>query len=405
MIQIDVLSFVRKLLSLYSVPTYIISPPFENLDNIDLGLRKNILKNFNIESLTKNLVYNCKDNTVYYLTDNYYCSYCFMKLPQKDFGDKTYLIIGPYRFEEIDSTRFMQISESLKFPLQIAKQMEEYYNCVIFIPYETEFKAVIIALASEIFGEDDKFEIGLSENSLWNDKGYLDYTDSDKPFLYANLIEERYAIENKLLHYVSCGNTVNALNIVSMLKIPQRFDDPIRDIKNKLIILNSLLRKAVEAGYVHPIHIDKVSGEFAKKIEAITSIKNSENIRYEMIRKYCMLVKNYSLKGYSIIVQKAINYIELNLSYDLSLKTISNVLDINASYLSTLFKKETNFTLTEYVHKKRVERSLFFLNTTNMQIQNIASYVGILDVNYFTKIFKRYVGKTPKEYRDMISSS
>lgn len=405
MIQIDVLSFVRKLLSLYSVPTYIISPPFENLDNIDLGLRKNILKNFNIESLTKNLVYNCKDNTVYYLTDNYYCSYCFMKLPKEEFNDKTYLIIGPYRFEEIDSTRFMQISENLKFPLQIAKQMEEYYNCVIFIPYETEFKAVIIALASEIFGGDDKFEIELGENSLWNDKGYLDYTDSEKPFLYANLIEERYAIENKLLHYVSCGNAVNALNVVSMLKIPQRFDDPIRDIKNKLIILNSLLRKAVEAGYVHPIHIDKVSGEFAKKIEAITYIKNSENIRYEMIRKYCMLVKNYSLKGYSIIVQKAINYIELNLSYDLSLKTISKVLDINASYLSTLFKKETNFTLTEYVHKKRVERSLFFLNTTNMQIQNIASYVGILDVNYFTKIFKRYVGKTPKEYRDMISSS
>ena len=59
-------------------------------------------------------------------------------------------------------------------------------------------------------------------------------------------------------------------------------------------------------------------------------------------------------------------------------------------------------TLTDYVNNKRVEHALFLLNTTTMQIQAIAQHCGIPDVNYFTKTFKKHIGKTPKEYRDSV---
>ena len=65
-------------------------------------------------------------------------------------------------------------------------------------------------------------------------------------------------------------------------------------------------------------------------------------------------------------------------------------------------KKETGSTLTEYVNRKRVEHAIFLLNSTNLQIQEIAAACGIPDVNYFTKIFKKQVGNTPKEYREKI---
>lgn len=109
------------------------------------------------------------------------------------------------------------------------------------------------------------------------------------------------------------------------------------------------------------------------------------------------------MKGYSLLVQKVITRIDSDLTTDLSLKTQAHLLDVNPSYLSTLFKKETGLTLTDYVNKKRVENAVFLLNTTTMQIQTIAQYCGIADVNYFTKIFKKYIGKTPKEYRGDIS--
>ena len=52
--------------------------------------------------------------------------------------------------------------------------------------------------------------------------------------------------------------------------------------------------------------------------------------------------------------------------------------------------------------EKLFDQAIFLLNSTSMQIQTIALYCGIPDVNYFTKTFKKYIGKTPREYRDNI---
>ena len=87
---------------------------------------------------------------------------------------------------------------------------------------------------------------------------------------------------------------------------------------------------------------------------------------------------------------------------DLSLNTQAKLLDVNPSYLSTVFKKETGHTLTEYVTGKRIKHAVFLLNSTNLQIQTIAQYCGIPDICYFTKIFKKQIGKTPTEYRNIL---
>ena len=166
--------------------------------------------------------------------------------------------------------------------------------------------------------------------------------------------------------------------------------------------MNTLLRKAAENGSVHPIHIDRVSSDFAKKIELQTSEKGVSTLIKEMARKYTLLVKNHSMQGYSTLVRKALIQIDSDLSADLTLRTLSALLDVNPSYLSTVFKKETGQTLTEYVTGKRIEHAIFLLNCTNMQIQTIAQYCGIPDICYFTKIFKKIVGKSPSEYKNTI---
>lgn len=168
--------------------------------------------------------------------------------------------------------------------------------------------------------------------------------------------------------------------------------------------MNTLLRKGAEQGTVHPIHIDRVSSEFARKIEGVSSQEGGKNLMQEMIRKYGLLVKNYSMKDYSLLVQKVITRIDTDLTADQSLNMHAKILNISPSYLSTLFRKETGITLTEYVNRKRVEYGVLLLNTTNMQIQTIAQHCGISDINYFTRIFKKYIGKTPKEYRNSIGS-
>lgn len=120
----------------------------------------------------------------------------------------------------------------------------------------------------------------------------------------------------------------------------------------------------------------------------------------DMVKEYCLLVKKHSSNNYSLPIQRVITYIDTDLTADLSLKALSDSLNINSSYLSTLFKKETGMTLTNYVNKKRIEHAVYLLSSTDMQIQNIAQYCGIPDVNYFTKIFKKVMNKTPSEFKE-----
>lgn len=219
-------------------------------------------------------------------------------------------------------------------------------------------------------------------------------------------IETGYMLENKIMLAISQGQTQKAELLFAQLcehNQKQKRAGSIQEYKNECIVMNTLFRKAAESSDVHPIHIDSLSTKLTQKIEQISSGSASQKLQSEMIHKYCILVKNHSLQGYSILIRQVLTRIDSDLTADHSLRTQAKLLNINSSYLSTLFKKEVGITLTDYVNTKRVEHAIFLLNTTTLQIQAIARHCGILDVNYFTKTFKRHIGKTPKEYRDSIA--
>ena len=106
------------------------------------------------------------------------------------------------------------------------------------------------------------------------------------------------------------------------------------------------------------------------------------------------------MKNYSPPVQKAILYIDADLTADLSLSALAGAQNISPSYLSSLFRQETGQTLTDHVNHKRIKQAMQLLSTTHLQVQTVAQHCGILDVHYFSKVFKKYAGQTPKQYRE-----
>lgn len=118
-----------------------------------------------------------------------------------------------------------------------------------------------------------------------------------------------------------------------------------------------------------------------------------------MFEEYCQLVRENSAREYSPLVQRAVLYVDVNMDQNLSLKALAAAQNVNASYLSARFRKETGQTLTEYVNQKRMQYAGRLLTNTRLQIQTIAQHCGMTDVNYFSKLFKKYMGKTPGEYR------
>ena len=124
----------------------------------------------------------------------------------------------------------------------------------------------------------------------------------------------------------------------------------------------------------------------------------------EMFVAYCQLVKKFSSKNYSPLIQQTMIHIDSDLDGDLSLEVLAKKLNVNGSYLSSLFKKEMGQTLTDYITAKRMTLAMKLLGTTQMQIQMVAQICGIPDVNYFTKKFKKATGRTPKEYRQALET-
>ena len=214
--------------------------------------------------------------------------------------------------------------------------------------------------------------------------------------------EANYEKEKQLMKAVSQGNLHLVTAVASSVYnngTEQRLPDSLRDRKNYLIILKTLLRKAAEHGNVHPLHIHQLTSKYAKRIEETRSLKESLQLQENMIRDYCILVNKHSLSQYSYYVGKAITIINYDLTADLSLHSISSQLNVNSSYLSNLFHKECNCTLTEYVNRKRITHAVSMLKNTDKLIQDIASDCGFQDTTYFIRLFKKQFGCTPLQYR------
>ncbi|WP_368282646.1 helix-turn-helix transcriptional regulator, partial [Enterocloster lavalensis] len=166
-----------------------------------------------------------------------------------------------------------------------------------------------------------------------------------------------------------------------------------------LIILNTLCRKAVQKGHVHPYYIDELSTQFAIRINQSRSMTDLDAIDNEMIHKYCLLVRNHSMKNYSRLVQRCITYTDFHYAEPLTLSFFADMCHVTKSYLSNLFRKETGNTLTDYIHTVRLRHALVLLNSTTIPIQVVAASCGYSDLNYFIKLFKRENGISPKQYR------
>lgn len=390
------IEFVRRLLDRYHIQTLRFRP--SEAPEVDLGLRRSM----HLVDLHSDLFQQVKERTLYGVEDTLRCRYNALLLP--DTGE--IFLIGPYLTHEVTEQDLAAVIEKNSLPSSVMPLLKQYYASLsVMILSESVTLGLMDTLAEAVWGRDEPYDAVFYDGVQSIDVlGSLDPEQFNKTISAAELrlMEERYTYEKQLMHAVSSGMTHQAQMIISKISeamLEPRTMDSLRNVKNYGIICNTLMRKAAEEGGVHPFHIDQLSSTMARKMENIRNTADGMKLFQTMVHKYCLLVRNHSMKQYSQLVQHVILRIETDLTADLSLAAHAAFLNVNSSYLSTLFRRETGITLTEYVNRQRVEHSLFLLNATDMQIQNIAQLCGIPDVNYFTKTFKRIIGKTPKEYR------
>lgn len=103
---------------------------------------------------------------------------------------------------------------------------------------------------------------------------------------------------------------------------------------------------------------------------------------------------------YPILLKEALRYIDANFhSPELSLNAVAKAVNVSANYLSAVFSQDMGMTFVEYLTAKRMEKARTLLLTTEMRSGEIACAVGYKDPHYFSFLFKKTQGCTPRDYR------
>ena len=131
---------------------------------------------------------------------------------------------------------------------------------------------------------------------------------------------------------------------------------------------------------------------------------NAQSLRHQigiLFSETMILRDGHSKKKYSKLLEDAKAFIDENYRHDdMSLNMVAAQVNISPSYFSTIFSSEMGQTFVEYLTHVRLEKAKELLMCSNMRTAEIGYEVGYKDSHYFSYIFKKVVGCSPKEYRN-----
>jgi YesN/AraC family two-component response regulator len=141
-----------------------------------------------------------------------------------------------------------------------------------------------------------------------------------------------------------------------------------------------------------PIRPEKIRDIVMKYRENTTSASRISPRMKKHLRFYPDHLMSHEIK-------RALAFIDDHYKENIRLKYIADKVSLSSYYFSRLFKKEVGVNLSQYILHKRLEVAKRMLEETEQSIVDISAFVGFQEHNYFGKIFKKFTGATPTEYR------
>lgn len=167
-------------------------------------------------------------------------------------------------------------------------------------------------------------------------------------------------------------------------------------------LINTINSIAVPARAKDDSGIEKVQTANIYNIVERCKTINELNLFLEHISlSIASKVNSFNHRTINSTLQRAIEYINVHYPESITLNDTAEHTYVSTFYLSRMFTKELGKNFIDYLNEIRIEKAKEFLINTNYKTYEVAEMVGVRDAHYFSKLFKKYTGVTPSEYKDI----
>ena len=184
------------------------------------------------------------------------------------------------------------------------------------------------------------------------------------------------------------------------LQVGKLADTPIKQLEYQYVSGIVLATRAIIRGGVSPEGAYELEESLLQQISTAQTRQQLEHIYILAIRSLTSeVLRAQSDQSQSGLVARCKMYVDHAMYEKISVQSIAERLEVSANHLSSVFVKSEGITLTEYIHRKRLDRSRELLRFSTMSITDISEMLMFSSQSHYCRLFKLAFQQTPSEYR------
>lgn len=199
---------------------------------------------------------------------------------------------------------------------------------------------------------------------------------------------------------VEMGNEKEAVSLLERLFLIQKNNNSNpEEVKKEGLMLLNLCK--IQLGHLGATlsELADSNGDFYATIQNCRFHSEYCDVLRSLTIGCCRTIAS-TLQYSSDAVLMAQNYIEKNYHHPITQSEIAAAINVNPSYLSRIFKNRTGVNMMDAINRKKIKHARELLDVGQLKIYEVAAVVGIEDTAYFSHLFKKYMGVSPKAYQE-----
>lgn len=178
-------------------------------------------------------------------------------------------------------------------------------------------------------------------------------------------------------------------------------ENPIRNIRYQAIVMASLASRFCMQSGMDPTVAYETAERYIRQVDVLNTKEDIMKLIKRMMVDFTKRMKQQKRKNhYSKNIVKSMDYIHHHIYEKCTAEEVAEYCGLHPGYLSRLFKEEVQMGISEYIRTEKIEVAKNKLKYTDDSYMDIANILAFSSQSHFGKVFRAFVGMTPKEYRD-----